>query len=284
MKIINKENGTPVAYVQKKNLKAILKYDRDLPRGIVKVIKALGYYEYDEHDEEFVRIEGKKEVKYIATRDWIPDYKQLRDLSDEELQTLVDEETLKLNDIHILYSTMSREDQLVNYHLPAEYAKKNQTIKDINAYLWTRQGKYDLPIEIPLAIDSDEVNIEIDKIGCKIGPSLDKNKIIFTKTNNQPFNEYDAIPMPVVHTAIMVVATETGMITSRKGECCIKSYTDPTGMYFVHEFESIIEKSDEKIQQPEEPVKHQEPTRVEQKAKKKTLFSKIFKSNKKDAE
>lgn len=261
-----------------------MKHDHDLPRGVIKAIKALGYYEYDEHDEEFVRIEGKKEVQYIATRQWIPDYKRLRDLSDEELQTLADEETKQLQAIHTRYDSMTYEEQLANFHLPVEYAQKNQTIKDINAYLWSRQGKYDLPLEIPLAIDSDEVHIEIDKIRCIVGPSLDKNKIIFTKTNGQPFNKHDAIPMPVAHTAIMLVASEAGIITSRKGECSISSYTNPTGMYFVHEFQSITEKSDEPIKRPDEPAEHQAPIRVEQKAKRKSIFNKIFKPNKKDAE
>ena len=267
MKIINKENGETVAYVQKKNLKAMLKHEKDMPRGVVSAIKALGYYEYDEHDEEFVRIEGKKEVSYISNLPWIMDYRKLRDLSSEDLETLITEETKKLQDMHAYYASLTPQEQRTQFTFPAQYALKNQTIKDIKAYQMNRQGKYDLPIEIPLVIDSDELQIDLDNFGYTAGISLDKNKIIFMKQNGKEITEEDCLPLPVVHSAMMMLAIESGIINATAGECGVKNYLDPTHTLIINEFVSIIEKAPEEVAEAANIPTHKEPTRVKQKSR-----------------
>ena len=84
MKIFNRENESPVMYIQIKNLKAILSAEDRIPRQLIKKIQKLNIDNYSENqDEEFIRLEGRKIVTYLDELTWIPNYKNLRDLTDK---------------------------------------------------------------------------------------------------------------------------------------------------------------------------------------------------------
>ena len=64
MKILNVENNKLVAYIQRKNIKAMLRYEEKIPRKFYKFAKDIGLYEQDDtHDEEFIKTTDKKFIK-----------------------------------------------------------------------------------------------------------------------------------------------------------------------------------------------------------------------------
>lgn len=278
MKIINNENNILCVYIQKKNLKDILKYEKDIPNNLLKLIKDLELKEDDNsHDEEFIRMEGEEFTNYINSLQWIPDYKKLRDLPDQDIEILINEETKNIAILYSNYISMSKSKQDQNKSIQLEWQKKESTIKDLYALLWTRQNVSKTPIEIPLAIDTDMVHIETGRIGYLAGLSFDKKKILFTKTNNEPFNDDDRLSPLVMNNIIMVIGIEENLTDMEEGVCQLTSYLDPTGMYFVNEFKFVDTKTNN-TQTTEQESKPKNKSRLRQ------AFNKIRKPSNKDAE
>lgn len=66
MKIFNRENDQLVVYMQRKNIKAIIKYEDKAPKIIYKTVKQLGLTDFDEtHDEEVARLTDKKSIEFL---------------------------------------------------------------------------------------------------------------------------------------------------------------------------------------------------------------------------
>ena len=276
MKIFNKEQNQLVVYLQKKNIKAIIKYEDKVPKTIYKIAKQLGLTDMDEtHDEEFIRIDDKKTVEFLKRMHWIPDYRELKDLSDEELEQKVANRAAKLQEIKTYYSTLGPYDQRSNPTIPQEYAKINQTIKDINAYLWTRQGKYSTPIELPLMIDCMEGILESSGT-IRIGLSIDGKHILVENKNG---GRATSIHPFEVQMGIMAYAQELNLNQNCPGELNVTIKQSPTNRFLIADY---IFEVDKDYVVPVQEEQEQQPTRITNLQKKKSLFQKVFNPKKKD--
>ncbi|MBQ3511488.1 MAG: hypothetical protein IJA30_04250 [Bacilli bacterium] len=275
MKILNVENNKLYAYVQRKNLKSLIRFNNRLPKKFYKFAKEIGLNDSDEtHDEEFIRTSDKKFIKLVMQADWIPDYRDLRDLSDEELQSAVDELTMKIQDLGSLYNTMPYQEQRISY-IPEQYAKANQKLKDINAYLWTRQGKYDTPVEIPFAIDSRSTIISSNGI-LQFGRSLDHKKILVTKKDGTTFNEGYQINPIEINMGLMVFMSEENLTPNEPGQMDLTVRPEATHKFLVVDYNFQVDKD------YVPPVKEEKETPTRLKQYKKTFINKPVQQIKKD--
>lgn len=277
MKIFNKEQDQLVVYLQRKNIKAIIKLEDKAPKTIYKAAKQLGLTDMDEtHDEEFVRIDDKKTVEFLKRMHWIPDYRELKILSDEELEQKVAERSRKLQEMQTYFSSLGPYDQRSNPGIPQEYSKINQTIKDINAYLWTRQEKYSTPIELPLMIDCMEGVLESSG-NARIGLSIDGKHIL---VENKKGGRATAIHPFEIQMGIMAYAQELNLNQDCPGELNITIRQSTTNRFLIADYDFEIAKDYvPPVQEEQEP---QQPTRITTPQKKKSLFQRVFNPNKKD--
>lgn len=277
MRIFNKENNQLVVYVQQKNIKAIIKHEDKAPKSLYKLAKSLKLSDMDEtNDEEFIRITDKKTVEYMKRMHWIPDYRELRDLSDQELEQKVQERSAKIQEMSTYYLSLGPYDQRSNPQIPVEYAKINQTVKDINAYLWTRQGKYDTPITIPLMMDCMAGIMESNGT-IKIGRSIDAKHILIANRNGGPCTSVNPIELQM---GLMVYATEENLAPHEPGNFSIKIKRGPDNRFLVADYE--FEKDPNYIAPQIEEQEPQQPHRIKPEQKKKSIFNRVFQPKKKD--
>lgn len=276
MKILNVENNKLVAYVQRKNLKTLIKYEARLPRKFYKFAKDIGLSDMDEtHDEEFIKTSDKKFIKILIQTDWIPDFRDLRDLSDQELQNAVDELAMKIQDLGAYYNSMSYQEQRLNTYAPEQYAKANDKLKDINAYLWTRQGIYDTPVEIPLAMDS-RASIISSNGDLTFGRSLDHKKILIARKDGNNFQEGYHINPIEANMGLMVFMSEENLTPNEPGQMDLTVRPEPTHRFLIVDYKFQVDKD---YVPPVVEEKHT-PTRLKQ--HKKTLFNRPVQQTKKD--
>lgn len=275
MKIFNRENDQLVVYLQRKNIKAIIKYEDKAPKVIYKTAKQLGLSDFDEtHDEEFVRLTDKKTIDFLKRMHWIPDYRELRDLSDEDLEAKTNERSAKIKEMQNYFMALGPYNQRSNPGIPQEISKINQTVKDINAYLWTRQGKYDTPIELPLMIDCMEDVLESSGT-IRIGLSIDKKHILVENKSGARATSVNPFEMQM---GIMAFATELNLNQNAPGELAITVRPDSNNRFLVADYNFEVAK-DYVPPVQEEP---QEPTRLVTPQKKKSLFQRVFSQKQKD--
>lgn len=268
MQILNVEKGKLTAYVQRKNLKSLIKYYDHLPRKFYKFAKELGLSDSDEtHDEEFIRTTDKKFIKILLNADWIPDFRGLRDLSDEELQNAIDELTMKIQDLNSYYSSLSYQEQRVNSYMPVQHAKAVEKVNDINAYLQNRQGTYQAPFEIPLAIDS-KAGIVSSNGSLRIGKSLDNKKILIGRKDEEPFEDgYHINPMEI-NMGLMVFMAEENLTPTEPGQVDMNITSEPTHRFLIAEYS--FTRDPNYIPPVQE---NKTPTRLTQPQKRKTIFN-----------
>lgn len=273
MKILNVENNKLVAYVQIKNLKSLVKHGEHLPRRFYKFAKELGLSENDDtKDEEFISTTDKKIIKTLIQADWIIDFRELRDLSDEELQSACDELTVKIQDLASYYNSLPYTEQRVNSYMPVQYAKAVHKLNDINAYLKNRQGTYPSPFEIPLAMDS-KAGIVSSNGNLRFGQSLDHKKILIGRKDEQPFQHGFHINPIEVNMGLMVFMAEENLTPTEPGQMDLTIRPDGSHKFLIAEYSF---QRDPNYIPPV--VEETHPTRLKPNQKKKTIFN----PNKKD--
>ena len=268
MKILNVEKGKLTAYVQRKNLKSLIRYDERLPRKFYKFAKELGLSDKDESlDEDFIKTTDKKLIKVLLSADWIIDLRDLHDLSDEEIQNSINELIKKIQDLDAYYSSLSYQEQRMNPYTPVQLAKAKDKLNDINAYYQNKQEKYHTPFEIPLAIDSKAGIVSSNK-DLKIGRSLDHKKILIARQDNQPFQEGYNINPVEVNMGLMVLMMEENLTPTTPGELKLNIKSEPTNTYLIAEY--TFEQDKDYVP---ETVEAKAPTRLKPNQKIKTIFN-----------
>lgn len=280
MQITNIENGQKVVYVQQKNIKSILKYESKIPVALFEVIEPHKLStDYGENDEEFIRLEGTKLAHYISSLSWIPDYRKIKGLTNQEIRLLIDDAREKLDILTKEYTSLPDSKKAKNQKLLTERSRLNEQIKDLSAVVWTRTGEYDEEITIPLIMDGENLQFNLENGKYTLGSSLDGSKILLGKTDGSKYTDEDAVDMQDLHAIITLYSMETGIITHQEGNGTMYQYTEPTLKYFVTEC-TFVPTSSKKIEESYLPSPKQKQTPMQ---KLKSLFNRIN-PTKKDAE
>ncbi len=88
MKIFNKEKGKEVVYVQRKDLKYILDYEKEVPRELIgRNYERIGR---EGLRDEFIIFYEEETVEFFKKINWIVDYRKVYKLPNEEIFKIVD--------------------------------------------------------------------------------------------------------------------------------------------------------------------------------------------------
>lgn len=147
MKIFNREDGQEVVYVQKYDMMFVTHNCETMPAALLNDFFSDIVIINGDNRFEFVRFTDPAEVEFFRDQDWIIDYADYKDLSEEEIMEkgrgVVDE----LNAVAQEYNeskSEKRRAELYNRHelLDAKFDSVRQ-------FLWYKQGhiKFSLPIE-----------------------------------------------------------------------------------------------------------------------------------------
>ncbi len=283
MKILNKEQNKLVLYIQEKDLKAIASLEEKTPWYLNGLLSQFGdYHNYGPSDNNWHRITGPKKIKFLDSLDWINDYRELRELSPEELKTRITEISSQIEGethtyMHSLNPKQKNESGL-------RRKKLNQQVKDLHDFLAAKTGKIEPPT-LPDTMDYFAPTFILPfESGYAIGVHINGEEFVMEKINFQPFTATDSIPLPLLFPVIMHLAVETNMFPPQQsGSLEVKARKEKTGRYIImgykqHELdkeaEEIMSKMIEELTEAEKPA---EPAPHIQ--KRKTIFEKNFKKS-----
>ena len=193
MKIFNKENNIDVVYVEEDDLLQMRCYYGSIPFYLEDEIKdALNGNNYN--GEKFIRFTSPDALKLFESLKWIVDYKQCRNLTDEELgenfETLLNNREEIMNDSSYFGNinlTNNSKNKLLNY----------KVISLIN-YELVKSKQKTLPF--PSVIDSD--GKEFRKYRCVVNSCLDGDTFILRHLNNRKFGSGVKVPMEFINAII----------------------------------------------------------------------------------
>lgn len=198
MKILNIENHVNVVYVQVKDINFIIENTNysipDLPDLSTK------------SPEEFVRITGEDNIHFFTSKDYILNYKPMRDASIKNLELILDAKIKnRYEQIKAIKKASSSEEetQETKFKIAAATYEIEQ-LKDLIS-----AKKTDEDIKLPLAIDFDAPMIaghDFTKDSIKAGFTFDGNHLLFQKADETPFENEDEISKEKLTDAIMILA------------------------------------------------------------------------------
>lgn len=148
MKITTKD----AVYVQRKDIAFLNSTDIAIPFTIYSKT----FYDDiniidDSNKYEFVKFDGEHEIKFIKNMDWMIDYSELKDKSEEELIELGRSITEEKNKIAIVYNAMTYEEKIKNQDMVNKCDLLEFKMYSLRDFIWFKQGR--LNIELPSDID-----------------------------------------------------------------------------------------------------------------------------------
>ena len=172
-------NGNKV-YVQRCDISYINEMIEDIPESI-RNKNSTGAL-----DEYFV-FENNEDIAFLDSIDWLIDYKEYNKLEYEELIKLSND----------LYSVIN--DESLGIEDKKNLIYKYKYIIDLVRY---REGVHDL--KLPLVVDNDSFLLQTSSCNPKfyIASSIDPNKLLLYKENNEKLSYFDNIPTPLIDSAI----------------------------------------------------------------------------------
>ena len=137
MKIITKD----AAYVQKNDITFLNNTDIPIPASIFLKMFGTGVVIIDDSNRyEFMKYEEKDEIEFFKNLDWIIDYNEVKDLTEEEFikfgQSIADEK----NAIAKKFNAMSNEEKENNMNMVSECELLDFKMYSLRDILWFKQG------------------------------------------------------------------------------------------------------------------------------------------------
>ena len=234
MKIITKD----AVYVQKHDIAFLTHTDLEFPASIFNKVFGNGTVIINDSNRwEFIKFEKEEDIKFFKEQDWIIDYNDVKDLSDEQFAEMGCAVVEKKNDIAKIYNGMSEKERKENMDMVYRCERLDHKMYSLRDILWFKQGhlKMDLPIVPDLKgfsfIGDDECKYEIRA-------SLDPNKLLLFRKDGNKLTDSDRIPQGFIETGMSIAIMNHNEKDKFCGDYEISKYLTEDSKYLVIEFKA----------------------------------------------
>lgn len=129
----------------------------------------------DSNRYEFVTFEAPEEIKFFKDIDWMINYNEVKDFSEEEIIALGQSIAEEKNNIAYRFNSMTPEERKENMDMVSQCELLDFKMYSLRDVLWFKQGH--IKMELPEGVDLP--------VGFEQGRGIKKLiKIIFNKRNN----------------------------------------------------------------------------------------------------
>ncbi len=156
-------------YVQKNDIAHLNQSDLPIPASIMmKVFGGEVVIIDDRNRYEFIKFEDEKEIEFFRQIDWMVDYNEVKDLSDEEFIKLAQTIAHEKNTIAKKYNAMSMQERRKHSEMVTQCELLDFKIYSLRDVLWMKQGN--LKIQLPKEVIDSENDRSIRKLVKKLFP------------------------------------------------------------------------------------------------------------------
>jgi len=137
MKIVNSDS----VYVQKNDLGYLDSSDLPIPASIF--VKTFGNgvtFINDTNRYDFVKFEAESEIEFFKKLDWMIDYNDVKDLSEDEIVVLLQNIDKEIENNANTYNSMNNEERCKHYDLVNKHELLSFKFYSLRDILWYKQG------------------------------------------------------------------------------------------------------------------------------------------------
>ena len=147
MKLFHKENGQETVYVQMQDILYLVHESNvSVPASIFEKVFAVGaVFVTDANRFDFIRFEEEHEVDFFKKLEFVIDYDQYKDFSEEQLIAEVKKLEDKANGIAEKWNDMTSEERRENSELYEEHQNLDYMCRFLCEIYFVKHGKRSMP-------------------------------------------------------------------------------------------------------------------------------------------
>ncbi len=150
-----------VAYVQKNDIAYLNQTDLAIPASIFMKVFGNGIVIIDDSNRyEFVEFEAPEEIEFFKSIDWMIDYNEVKDLSEDETIALGQSIAEEKNSIAQRFNSMTPEERKNNMSMVSQCELLDFKMHSLGDVLWFKQGhiKMELPegVNFPTGFEQEK--------------------------------------------------------------------------------------------------------------------------------
>lgn len=148
MKIITND----AAYVQKNDIAYLNQTDLDIPASIYLKACETGTFIVDDSNRyELIRFNKPDEIQFFKNQDWILDYNQVKDMTEDELIEYGEKIITQYNELAETFNALSEQERIQNTELDMRCDLLGFKIFSLHDFIFYRKGllEMQLPSELP---------------------------------------------------------------------------------------------------------------------------------------
>lgn len=150
-------------FVQKNDIAYLNSTDLDIPASIILEVYGKGLTIIDDSNRyEFIKYEQPHEIEFLKNLDFIVDYNEFKDLSENEIIEIAKEIIKKRNELARTFNKMDKNKRKKNINILYECEKLDFKINSIRDIIWFKNG--DLNIKLPDETDTIKNEKSLKKI------------------------------------------------------------------------------------------------------------------------
>ena len=147
MKLFHKENGQETVYVQMQDILYLVHESNvSVPASIFEKVFSVGaVFVTDANRFDFIRFEEEHEVDFFKKLEFVIDYDQYKDFSEEQLIAEVKKLEDKANEIAEKWNDMTSEERRENSELYEEHQNLDYMCRFLCEIYFVKHGKRSMP-------------------------------------------------------------------------------------------------------------------------------------------
>lgn len=153
MKLFHTENGKEAVYVQMQDIMHLNHSDMPIPASIYTKVYTGVVIVDNSNRFNFVKFDEEHEVKFFKELEFVIDYDQYKDLTDEQLKEEYQKLAIKANGIAEKLNAMTPDEIEQNRHLLLEYENLEYMLNFLSEIYAIKHGKREMPfpefVEMP---------------------------------------------------------------------------------------------------------------------------------------
>ena len=204
MKIVNIEDGKKKVYVQLNDIMMMMQFGSTIPSEVMEKHFMNMFIVTDENRFEFSEFTDPHTVEFFEQCEWIPDFREFKDLTEEEIIANGQKIGQLMNEVAMQWNGMTPEEREENEDIYNRHESLEFKMHSTAEILWTKQGHRVMPF--PTVPDYE--GFKVDNEDCPYMAQQGINPLqvlIFRKDGKVLDEKKEVIPQGLVEAAEMIL-------------------------------------------------------------------------------
>ena len=204
MKIVNIENGKKKVYVQLNDIMMMMQFGSPIPSEVMEKHFMNMFIVTDENRFEFSEFTDPHTVEFFEQCEWIPDFREYKDLTEEEIIAKGQELGQLMNEVAIKWNGMTPEERENNEEVYNKHESLEFKMHSTAEILWTKQGYRIMPF--PTVPDYEGFKVDNGDSPYMAQQGINPLQVLIFRKDGKVLDEKkEVIPQGLVEAADMIL-------------------------------------------------------------------------------